>query len=183
MTQIEYLLDFDRRMNETAMGDLRIWGPGGSATARENWDGFADGDLKARLAEQGTVVPENRLWHVNVITNYDFREGRLKGWSVGGAVRFQSGSTLAYKPVQNANFISYDLSSPYTDAEETDFDLWIGYQRRIFHNKINWRAQLNVSNLGVGNELVPVTVQPDGTPAAYRIRPPQQIFLSNTFSF
>jgi hypothetical protein len=183
MTMMEYLLDFDRRLNETAMGDLRIWGGGSTANARENWNGYADGDLKARIAEQGTVVPENRLWHVNVISNYDFTEGRLKGWSVGGAVRYQSAMTLAYKPIQQPKHIEYDLSSPYKDDALTDFDLWVGYSRKLFHGKIDWRAQLNISNLGVGNELLPVTVQPDGTPAAYRIRPPQQIFLTNTFRF
>ena len=35
-------------------------------------------------------MPENRLWHVNVITNYDFKNGKLKGWKVGGAARYQS---------------------------------------------------------------------------------------------
>jgi hypothetical protein len=183
ITMIDYLLDFDRRLNTTEMGDLRIWGPGGSASARENWNGYADGDLKARLAEQGTVVPENRLWHVNVVTNYDFKEGRLKGWTLGGAARYQSAATLAYKPVQHPDFIEYDLGSPYRDDSQLDFDVWIGYNRRILNNRINWRAQLNVSNVGVGDELIPVTVQPDGTPAAWRIRPSQQIFLTNTFSF
>ncbi|PTY07096.1 TonB-dependent receptor [Opitutaceae bacterium EW11] len=183
ITVIDYLMDFDRRMNETAMGDLRIWGPGGSATARENWAGAADGELKARLAEQGTVVPENRLWHINVITNYDFKHGALKGWSLGGAARYQSSSILGYKPVQNTNYISYDLNSPYRDDAEINFDLWVGYNRKLFRDKIHWRVQLNVSNVGVGDELIPVTVQPDGTPAAYRIRPPQQVFLTNTFNF
>lgn len=183
MTMIDYLLDFDRRLNTTVMGDLRIWGPGGSASARENWNGYADGDLKARLAEQGTVVPENRLWHVNVVTNYDFREGRLKGWTVGGAARYQSAATLAYTPVQGPDYIGYDLGAPYKDDAQMDFDLWVGYERRILRDRVTWRAQLNVSNVGVGDELIPVTVQPDGTPAAWRIRPSQQIFLTNTFRF
>jgi hypothetical protein len=182
MTMIDYLLDFDHRLNTTAMGDLRIWGPGGSATAKENWNGYADGDLKARLAEQGTVVPENRLWHVNLITNYDFKEGRLQGWSLGGAARYESASTLAYKPVQKPDHLEYDLDSPFKDEALWDFDVWVGYGRRI-NNRIYWRAQLNVSNVGVGDELIPVTVQADGTPAAWRIRPSQQISLTNTFSF
>lgn len=183
MTMIDYLLDFDRRLNTTVMGDLRIWGPGGAANARENWNGYADGDLKARLAEQGTVVPENRLWHINVVTNYDFKEGRLKGWTVGGAARYQSAATLAYTPIQHPDYIEYDLSKPYKDDAQLDFDVWVGYQRRILRDKVTWRAQLNVANVGVGNELIPVTVQPDGTPAAWRIRPSQQIFLTNSFRF
>lgn len=183
MTMTEYLLDFDRRLNETVMGDLRIWGPTNPDTARQNWNGYANGDLKARIAEQGTVVPENRLWHFNLITNYEFDEGFLKGWTVGGAMRYQSAMTLAYTPIQQPTYIEYDLSKPYRDEALTDFDVWVGYRRKLFNGKIEWQAQLNIANLGVGNELLPVTVQPDGTPAAYRIRPPQQIFLTNTFRF
>jgi hypothetical protein len=183
MTQIEYLLDFDRRLNTTVMGDLRIWGGGGDSNARQNWRGHADGDLKARLAEQGTVVPENRLWRVNVITNYDFLEGKFRGWNIGGAARYQSAATLAYTPFQGANFIGYELDKPYRDDSQIDFDVWVGYKRKLFDEKLDWEIKLNVANVGVGNELVPVTVQPDGTPAAYRIRPPQYIFMTNTFSF
>ncbi len=184
MTQIDYLLDFDRRLNETVMGDLRIWGGGAtSGTARENWRGHADGDLKARLAEQGTNVPENRIWHVNLITNYDFKEGILKNFSVGGSARYQSAAVLAYTPFQGQGFIGYDLDAPYKDEAQIDYDLWVGYGRRIWNDKIDWRVQLNIQNVGVGDELVPITVQPDGTPAAYRIRPPQNIFLTNTFRF
>src|SRR5690606_41785326 len=126
---------------------------------------------------------ENRLWHVNLITNYQFTEGRLKGWNLGAAARYQSAMTLAYKPVQQPTYIEYDLTSPYRDDEQVDIDVWVGYRRKLFDNRVEWPAQLNVSNIGVGNELLPVTVQPDGTPAAYRIRPPQHIFLTNTFRF
>ena len=80
------------------------------------------------------------------------------------------------------NAIGYDLNAPYKEKALWDFDAWVGYGRKI-NNKIFWRAQLNVSNIGVGNELIPVTVQPDGTPAAWRMRPSQQISLTNTFSF
>ncbi len=189
MTMIDYLLDFNDRLNNTAMGDLRIWGAGGSANARDNWNGYADGDLKARLAEQGTVVPENRLWHVNLVTNYDFTDGMLKGFSLGGSARYQSAATLAYKPYYEVSentgreFLTYDLDTPYRDTAQTDYDLWLGYSRKLSGDRVDWRVQLNVSNVGVGEELVPVTVQPDGTVAAWRIRPPQQVFLTNTFSF
>lgn len=189
MRMIDYLLDFNDRINNTAMGDLRIWGAGGGANARDNWNGYADGDLKARLAEQGTVVPENRLWHINFVTNYDFTDGKFKGFSVGGSARYQSAATLAYTPFYEVSentgreFLSYDLDAPYRDDAQIDLDLWAGYGKPIFNDKIDWRIQMNISNVGIGDELVPVTVQPDGTPAAYRIRPPQHIFVTNSFSF
>jgi len=42
---------------------------------------------------------------------------------------------------------------------------------------------LNVRNIGVGNELVPITSEPDGSGATYRIKPPQSWFVTNTISF
>lgn len=189
MTMIEYLLDFNDRMNTTAMGDLRIWGAGGGSNARDNWNGYADGDIKARLAEEGTVVPENRLWRVNFVTNYDFSDGKFKGFSLGGSARYQSASTLAYQPYNEVSeftgreFLAYDLDTPFKDDSQLDFDLWFAYGKPIFNDKVDWRVQMNIANVGVGDELVPITVQPDGTPAAYRIKAPQQIFITNTFKF
>ena len=184
MTMTEYLLDFDRRLNETVMGDLPMWwSQGHDYTARDNWNGYADGDLKARLAEQGTVVPENRLWHLNLVTNYSFNDTKLNGLNIGGALRYQSASTLAYTPIQYDTYIGFDLDAPYRDDAQLDVDLWVGYKRMILKDKVEWHCQLNVSNVGVGNELIPITVQPDGTPASYRIRPSQYIFLTNTFKF
>jgi hypothetical protein len=55
--------------------------------------------------------------------------------------------------------------------------------RKLFSQTIDWNIQLNITNVGAGNDLIPVTVQPDGTPATYRIAPHQYITLSNTFKF
>jgi len=183
-TVMQFLQDFDNRMRNTPMGDTRMWGASANAgTDRDNWLSYADGDINARLAEQGTNTPENRIWHVNLITNYTFSRSWLKGFNVGGGIRYQSGDVMAYKAVQESNYIAYDLSQPYKGPAETDFDAWIGYTRKVFNNKITWNIQLNGTNLGVGDELVPVTVQGDGSPAGFRIRPHQAFSLTNTFDF
>ena len=42
MTMIDYLIDFDRRLRETPMGDLPMWwSQGHDYTARDNWAGYA----------------------------------------------------------------------------------------------------------------------------------------------
>ena len=183
-TVMQFLQDFDNRMRNSPMGDTRMWGASANAgTDRDNWLSYADGDINARIAQQGTNTPENRIWHGNLITNYSFDSGRLKGFNIGGAMRYQSGQVMAYKAIQNTNYISYDLSKPYKGPAEQDFDAWVGYTRKLFNEKVTWNVQLNISNIGVGNELVPVTVQGDGTPAGYRIRPHQAVSLTNTFQF
>jgi len=77
---------------------------------------------------------------------------------------------------------NFDIANPYMGPSETDFDLWVGYSRKIWKG-ITWNVQLNVRNVGVGNELIPITTEPDGSPATYRIRPPQTWELTNTFDF
>jgi outer membrane receptor for ferrienterochelin and colicin len=51
-------------------------------------------------------------------------------------------------------------------------------------SKINWKIQLNVRNLFAKDEVIPISVQPDGeTWAMCRIAPSREWFLTNTFSF
>ncbi len=183
-TVMQFLQDFDNRMRNSPMGETRMWsGAANAGTDRDNWLSYADGDMNARLAQQGTNTPENRIWHINVITNYSFSHGWAKGFNLGGAMRYQSGDVMAYKAIQNTNFISYDLNSPYKGPSETDFDAWIGYTRKLYDGRVTWNIQLNAANLFVGNELVPVTVQGDGSPAGFRIRPHQTFSLTNSFEF
>jgi hypothetical protein len=49
--------------------------------------------------------------------------------------------------------------------------------------RINWKLQLNVRNLGVGNSLKPLAAWPDGTVVQWTLREPQRWTLTNTFSF
>ena len=49
--------------------------------------------------------------------------------------------------------------------------------------KIKWRIQLNIRSLGEDVSLVPLSVQPDGTPAQFRIQEGMTWSLTNTFSF
>ena len=59
---------------------------------------------------------------------------------------------------------------------------WIGYSRKL-NEKIRWSAQLNVRNIGVGNRLIPVSAQPDGTYDSMRIAEPQTWQLTTSFEF
>ncbi|MEY2881227.1 MAG: hypothetical protein RLZZ15_3607, partial [Verrucomicrobiota bacterium] len=76
----------------------------------------------------------------------------------------------------------YDVKRPFYGPTESNVDLWIGYSRKL-SDKIRWSAQLNVKNVGVGNRLIPVSAQPDGTYDTMRIAEPQTWLLTNTFEF
>ncbi|MBK8479116.1 MAG: TonB-dependent receptor [Opitutaceae bacterium] len=166
-------------------GDLRVWwGGAGNETALFQWNQQIGADYAMLKLLEGTNVPELRKWRFNGITNYDFDSGFLKGVNVGGGVRYESSVIIGYPviPSTTAGKVNYDLTSPYKGDSEMNFDLWVGYTRKVWRD-VEWQIQLNVRNAFVGNELIPITTQPDGTPAAYRIRPPQTWQLTNTFRF
>lgn len=192
----EFVNAYEAFLNKTAKdvngnefhpgGDLRIWwGGAGNETALFQWNQNVGSEYAARALQEGTNVPEMREYRANAVTNYDFSEGRLKGFNVGGAVRWQSEVVVGYRPIPNpANpaKILFDIANPYKGPAETDIDLWVGYGRKIWHN-IDWRIQVNVRSVGKGNDLIPITVQPDGSPAGYRIAPHQYWTITNSFKF
>ena len=75
-----------------------------------------------------------------------------------------------------------DVKHPYYGPTEINYDTWVGYSRKLW-NKYNWSVQLNLKNLGVGNELVPVNAQPDGTRNSWRIAEATKWTLTSTISF
>ena len=180
-----FIAGYEKALKTTAAGDVRIWwGGAGNETTLMDWNGNIGSEYAQRKLQEGSNVPELRQWRFNGITNYNFDHGRLKGVNIGGGVRHESSIIIGYKPLPGATAgdISFDIANPYKGPADTNYDFWVGYSRRIWRN-IDWSIQLNIRNAFVGNELVPITTEPDGSPAAYRIRPPQTWQLTNTFKF
>ena len=170
------------------MGDIRIWGggnwaldPAASGTIRSKFENEPWAGYKLATALEGSSVPELRVWRFNAVTNYDFQEGALTGANVGASYRWIDRNVTGF-PINSAGD-GYDVDQAFTGSSEDAVDLWVGYQFRVFDDKINWRIQLNVRNVFGGNELIPVTVQPDGSPAAYKIAEPRTWTVTNTFQF
>ena len=169
-----------------------IWGgsagslPNSATSGNTLGQAFAQvkADVDKAVLLDGSPSPELRKWRFNTVTNYSFTEGRLKGWRVGGALRWQDKSAIGY-PVRILPDGSgvFDVTKPYFGPTETNIDGWIGYSRKIYGDKVKWSAQLNVRNIGVGNKLIPVNAQPDGTYNTMRIAEPQTWLLTNTFEF
>jgi outer membrane receptor protein involved in Fe transport len=134
------------------------------------------------LANEGAPTSELREWRVNGITNYTFANGMFKGWNIGGGVRWQDKLAMGFPIITDPVFGRVpDVHNPYYGPDEINFDAWVGYTRAF--KKFTFKAQLNVKNIGVGDELIPVSAQPDGSVAAWRIREPQYISLRTTFIF
>lgn len=147
-------------------------------------DGFERSYLQA-LAAEGKDVGELRKYHLNLITSYDFRQGRLKGVGVGGAVRWQDKPLLGFKKVfLDAPVLNWvdDLSAPIYGSTETNCDLWVSYHRKL-NKRINYSIQLNVRNAFGGKKLIAVAANPDGSVGSYRMSEGTTWELTNRFEF
>ncbi len=158
-----------------ALGQMPLWGGTNSAGGRE-YDYFVQNIWSAyqlQAAQTGAAQPELRNWQVKGITNYTFNRGALKGFNVGGAVRWASKPILGYGVTQVTDPLGgrswmMDVTKPLYGTIDEHFDLWVGYERKLT-SRVNWRLQLNVRNVGEKAHLVPVSVEPDGTFAQQRI--------------
>ncbi len=139
--------------------------------------------LAREKAKDGTVSLEQREWRVNIATNYDFIEGALKGFGVGGAYRYQSEVAVGYELDRTDDGILLPiLDRPFFGPTEWNADVWFSYTRAIT-NKIDWKVQLNIRNALGNDDYIPVVINPDGRTAVVRNPNPTDIYLSNTFKF
>ena len=175
-----------------AAGDMRLWGADddfradsthGGETARGKFQRETIAGYNLFQALQNSDVPELRPWRFNVVANYAFQsESLLKGANVGVSYRWQQASITGFPVITKNGVLTYDVSRPYKGSDEGVTDAWIGYERRI-NAKLRWRVQLNVRDVFATDKLIRVTVQPDGSPGAYRIPEPRVFTLTNTFLF
>ena len=182
----DFVSKYEDALRNTAAGDLRIWyGGAGNDTALFQWNSNVGSEFTSRKLQEGTNVPELREWRFNAISNYDFTEGRLKGVSIGGGLRWQDTVVIGYSPLagKTASEVSFDIGNPYRGPTETNIDLWLGYGRKNVFRGIDWRVQLNVRNVGQHDSLIPVTTQPNGQAAGFRIAPVETWSVSNVFKF
>jgi len=166
----------------TPAGALPRYGGYGAAIYPSIWAPFLANYTLLKLNE-GSAVPELRRWSYNVVTNYNFKHGFLKGTGVGGAYRWQDKVVIGYPVIGGGSIATYDLTKPYYGPAEDGVDLWLSYEHKVT-SKIDWKIQLNVYNVGKSEKLIPISVEPDGkTWASARVSPVQEWQLSNTFSF
>ena len=133
---------------------------------------------------EGLNVPELKPWHFTAVANYSVRDGRLKGVNFGGAFRWSDRSVTGYPVKMEADGVNayFDVQHPYKGNSESVVDLWTGYNWPV-KGKLKIRTQLNIRNAFAKKDLIPVTVQPDGTPAGYRIPEPRTVSMTTTLDF
>jgi outer membrane receptor for ferric coprogen and ferric-rhodotorulic acid len=175
---VSYITEMHDRY-QTIAGDLRLWAAG-DQTVRAY---FNQNIWSAFLFQQGTngkLVPEMSPWRANLVTNYAFDHGLLKGVNAGLGYRWQQGVILGY--ALNAAKDNLDVDKPYWGKSQSAIDLWVGYKHKLTR-KVLWNVQLNIRSLGDSTHLETISVQPNGDHALRRIVPGQTWMLTNTLSF
>lgn len=115
--------------------------------------------LNAAVQKNDQPVDTGRKYRVNVNVSYDFRDGVMKNWRVGGAARWRSAPIIGFPAEASENIkpngypiAQLDLDNPYKGDEEFDIDLFVRYSGKNFlGTKMNYRVQFNVRNLLTGD--------------------------------
>lgn len=150
--------------------------------------------LIPQISAEGQPSHEIREWRANFVTNYRFSDdSKLKGWSVGGAIRWQDDVAVGYgskivdgqsEGIDGLGEIEVgDFDNPYYGPQETNMDVWFAYARRIMNDKVRMKIQLNVRNVLDNDDLIITQVNFDGLPTRVRIVNPINYYLTTTFDF
>jgi outer membrane receptor protein involved in Fe transport len=157
-----------------------------STTMRADWNNNVGYNYAFQKYTNGANVQELAKWRFNLTTSYTFTDGFLKNVKVGGSYRYSEKAALGYRwtylTVAGKQVEVPDITQPIYGKDTRHVDLMVGYSRKLSKN-LGWEVQLNVRNALGKNELVPVTVQPDGTYAAYRIVEGPSWTITNSLRF
>ena len=163
--------------------------PANRQTLAQNVDSTLTVPYAIDRATEGDPNAEQRNWRVNLVANYKFSSTspfgeKLKGLSVGVGARWQSKMIVGLPSTRSPNgAISFDRSNPFYAPAETNVDAFMGYERKIWNNRIGWKVQVNVSNVYQERDLITVAIQPWGETSAARPAPERRWYLTNSFSF
>jgi hypothetical protein len=124
---------------------------GNGSIAGEIYGMVDDMNDKIEVAEKRWGL---RPYRFNIFTTYDFKEGALKGWSVGGGYRYSSANIIGEE-----NGVEFD-GEPIQVA-----DLLLRYRtsrNNSFLGDGRWTFQLNVQNLLDNRKIIPSRLAIDG---------------------
>ena len=124
---------------------------------------------------------------VSLFTAYDFKEGRLKGFTVGGGWRWRSANVIGSNSQGGENY----------GKAITANDLMIAYSRKFARLPGRVRFQLNISNVLDNTEIIPVRIAtgataPDGfmmpggrglAYSRYDLVQPRELRFTTTWSY
>lgn len=160
----------------------------GNTNSRNYWVNTVQSAADLSKALEGQAAPEQRKYHGSFLSTYAFTRGKLRGWAVGGAERYESKAVIGYigrigDPTQPTLVNVADITKPIYDSDQYYTDLWVSYTRKIFSDKVKMKIQLNVINAWEDGRLQPIAVNYNGQPYGFRIIDSRQFNLTTSFDF
>ncbi len=119
---------------------------------------------------------------LNLVTNYDFTRDALKGFSVGGGVRYTGKPVIGYTATGTPSAI---VRTVYFGSEQVFVDVNAAYRRKIqlLGKSVQWSLQTNINNALNNDAFVRLAQASDGTLINYRFNPPLEWIITTRFSF
>lgn len=167
----------------------RLSNTDGNTNAQNYFNNTVVSQVGLAKSLEGAVSANQRKYSFSFLTNYKFTQGKLKGWSAGGNVRWNSKGAVGYygraaDPRAPQVINAVDITRPiYLDNGQWYVNLSVAYSRKVFSDKVKLTVQLNVDNVLEDGRLDPIAVNYDGSPWAFRIIDPRKFILTTTFAF
>jgi len=124
------------------------------------------------LRNAGAFGFNNRPYKANFFTRYAFSSGKLRGFFVGGGMRWQSQNRVQ-RQVTGLNDAGRPVYGGVLHGPEIlEFDTLVGYSGRtdIFGKRTNWRVQLNGYNVLNNRDIQVLRYSADGS-RLWRVTP------------
>lgn len=170
----------------TADDDGNLWWTANNNAAMDSFLSGIQAPYLFEIANAGKPRSQVREWRWNALTTYDFTQGPLSGWTIGGAVRWEDKAAIGFlgrAPNANGVILELDPDKPVFDKARFHLDLTLGYRFKLANDRIRVRTQLNVRDALEGGRLQPVAVDPLGNTTISRIIDPRLFILTTTFEF
>jgi outer membrane receptor for monomeric catechols len=119
------------------------------------------------------------------LTTYEYHEGFLKGFFIGGGARYIDKSIIGNPAITDASgtVIGLDIAHPYYSGGYVSVDAWVGYKTKIYKGKYELIVQLNIRDLQEGGSYRPIVANSDGTHSVFRIVQPRTFYLTTSLDF
>ena len=193
---INYRLAAWKNVAATA-GNTPFHNTSGAATTYSGYFALAARTWHTIRQSEGQLNTQEAKYRVRFTSAYDFANTRLKGFRVGGGVRWDSARAIGYRPqplgaenpyfnISAAGFTVPDITKPIYGKPLFLVDGFVSYKRKLFQD-LRWSIGLNIRNLLNNKDLVPTqAIQlADGSLRNIRftIPEPRTFVLTNTVEF
>lgn len=118
----------------------------------------------------------NREWSSNLVTRYSFREGWLKGWNLGGSVRWRDQGLVGYAVVPSTGF--RDPTRPFYATDFWTMDAFIGYNTKIMQKRVTWDTNLRFRDFNRSDVWTTIAAAVDSEGYTGEMLPTRRILMA-----